>query len=557
MWKTLVSFLLLVVQACIAEEEANSNGVCDCSYFEFVDEYSCTCENVTISQSESFNPVINHEQYWSNEYVTHLIIQNSIEFNQPEILETFPNVRRLEFVAIQLENLIPLQNCSRLTDFYSWDNNINELRNGTFQACRNLSRLWVGQSEVSAIEDEAFEGLEVLDMLVVYGNKISSINRHMFTAIKQLTYLDISNNRIESIPADTFADLTKLQFLNLIDNHLKIIDGSLFKGLISLETLSLINNLITDIHRDAFKDLAALKHLNLHGNYLTQLGGFLKNLKNLKLLDLGKNQINAIDPQAFRYLTSLRDIHLDENICVDKQFLNINDLETEVMPKLDGCFDNYGKETSENTVRCNYFMDAKLGYTCQLSGISFNENSSSFLIVGDHLSGMTDFDVWSVRFVDSSLSRIPKQVTQKFQSLTQLIARNVSIHVIDEKTLENCGNVKVIDFSENGITSISDEAFEDCKILTSVNLSINRISSLSARVFHRNLKLESINMDGNLIRKVEPCNNAIRFDLKNLKSLSLKWNICINNAFRDQYLNIRFNRIGLRDMNVCFGFWYF
>jgi len=210
----------------------------------------------------------------------------------------------------------------------------------------------------------------------------------------------------------------------------------------------------------------------------------------------------------------------------------------------------------DNAEVCAYYLHDEFGYICELRNIYYDHMNTSFPITGRHLDGKSDSDVSAVIFTDSKLTKIPSEIARKFELIETLIAKQTGIDRVDEKTLENCGTLKHIDLSENKISALADEAFETCANLTSVKLSNNLLSSLPAKVFHQNLNLESIILDSNKIASIDPCNNAIRYQLKKLQLLSLNKNVCVSNSYHHQDLHSLFDELVLGEIKICYGYWF-
>lgn len=222
------------------------------------------------------------------------------------------------------------------------------------------------------------------------------------------------------------------------------------------------------------------------------------------------------------------------------------------MPELKACFDSYEAFPGKKLF-CKFINSDDGGCTCELSGVDSN---AALFIAGKHSNEFGDDDVKSVIIKKSDLTKIPEEIFQIFKNVENLSGKNSNMEKVDEKTLKICGNLKRIDLSGNKISLVGGNAFESCTNLTSINLSENKISFLPSKLFNKNLKLESIYFDRNIIQSIDPCNNVIRFQLKHLQLLSLKWNICINNSFKHSILHLLFNQIAFRDIKVCYAFFF-
>lgn len=545
-----ICLILLIINS------THGSGVCECNNDQFRGRYICLCENFTvINQVDSFEVI--HEDGFDNSLVSDLQFFNSnITFNSPILWETFPNTHSFVLWNVGVKKLLSFEKCSQLEDIILYKNDISALESGIFDSCKNLNELNVAANKIRLIDDFALKYLENLQLLDLSYNFLSSITQEMFSTLRSLRELHLTQNQLKNIEGGTFRNLTRLEKLFISGNELIEIQPTALHGLKSLTILDAGNNNLKKIHPEFFRDLSNLEELYLNDNWITALvETSFTATPNLNTIDLDRNRINSTDPQFFNGLsTSLRYLYLSSNICIDKHFILINDFQSEVLPELEWCIDNFAS-IPDNSIYCQFYNHSEFGYTCELNGVNLGDQNDSFPVTGNHLSGMNDDNVETIIFTNSTISRIPEEIPQKFSFLERLVAKNVNFQRLDEKTLTICGTLKFIDLSENKIVVISDKAFETCSNLTSIDLSYNKISSLPARIFSNNKNLESINLDHNLISKIEPCNNAIQ-QLKQLKILSLKWNICVSNSFRHQNLHLLFKQIVLKDLKVCYGFWF-
>ena len=132
---------------------------------------------------------------------------------------------------------------------------------------------------------------------------------------------------------------------------------------------------------------------------------------------------------------------------------------------------------------------------------------------------------------------------------------HVGLKAIYSNTFESCGQLRRLNARGNNITLITEDSLQYCTELTHIDLSQNYIKQLHSKVFSFNTKLTTIIINNNLITSIEPCQNVLQ-QLKDLKYLALKENMCVNNLFDDENLHSNFERLALNDLNVCFGFWY-
>ena len=205
-------------------------------------------------------------------------------------------------------------------------------------------------------------------------------------------------------------------------------------------------------------------------------------------------------------------------------------------------------------VYCRFYYDDDNVYTCELSNIQFRTVNDTFSISGTHKTGRNDKDVEKVVFITSELLKVPTIIFETFNNLSYLDINDVGLKAIHRNTFESCGQLRSLNARGNKITHITEDSLQHCTELSHIDLSENHLEKLYSRVFSFNPKLTSILINNNVITSIEPCHNVLQ-QLKNLKYLALRGNICVNNLFHDEHLHSNFGRLALKDLNVCFGFW--
>ena len=443
------------------------------------------------------------------------------------------------------------QDVTHLTLFYSEIPSVSEI----FVIFPNVTNLDLQYNSLNYLDGNSFENATALRELYLGYNNISSLRNGTFNGAKNIRYLYINNNKIKNIDSDTFAPLLHLETLSLYGNELTQIHPRTFHQLTNLLGLTLANNSLTELHVSTFQQLTKLQELHLFENKLKSLDGrLLSSNSNLELLYMDDCGIEAIERNFFDNLKKLYYVQSEGNVCIDKEFYDISNISS-VLPAFQQCFDNYDQIASENVVLCDYKVDPKLGYTCELNNVIYLNDTDIFSVSGAHITNQQDTDVVAVKFVKSTLSKIPSVIFKKFPNLVRLSVKAVGLKTLDNNTFEECGALEEFDASLNGISDITNNVFDKCNSLTTIDLSDNDLRILRNKVF-TGTKIESINLDGNKLSAIEPCDNTLG-ELPSLKYLSIKWNICIHNSYYNEHLNWEFNRLVRPDLKVCFIYWYF
>jgi Leucine-rich repeat (LRR) protein len=150
---------------------------------------------------------------------------------------------------------------------------------------------------------------------------IKKIFRNVFSNLKKLEDLTLNYNNIESIERDSFVDLISLKELWITSNKLTTLDSGVFRNLRALETLSLNDNLVATFPTGLFDGMKNLDRLFATNNSLTTLqSGIFKNNRKLEFIDLHNNFIKSIHENVFDDTPLLRDVGLEENICISMKY---------------------------------------------------------------------------------------------------------------------------------------------------------------------------------------------------------------------------------------------
>jgi Leucine-rich repeat (LRR) protein len=188
------------------------------------------------------------------------------------------------------------------------------------QACRNDQHRKVRQGLIYNIEDCTN----------------TEINLGNCKERASLTHIQALNNEVSKISDDNFKWATELVLIDLRDNKIEQILVGAFKDQDKLTELYLKQNKLTWIEVGTFESLTELRVLWLQNNQLSiiEKGLFDKN-KNLIHLYIDENKIIAIESTVFNKLAAIKFLHMNGNICVDKNFKN-----NEIGPDFE-CFTNF------------------------------------------------------------------------------------------------------------------------------------------------------------------------------------------------------------------------
>lgn len=133
-----------------------------------------------------------------------------------------------------------------------------------------------------------------------------------FSRANKLTYLDVSNNRLEQLEHAELNSLGGLLKLNLANNRLKHLPPY-FGAYRSLRTLNISSNFLEKFP-PFLCNLESLVDLDLSFNLIMSLPDNIGDLKSLERLVITNNRLSGALPDAFKNLSSLRELDVKYNI---------------------------------------------------------------------------------------------------------------------------------------------------------------------------------------------------------------------------------------------------
>lgn len=186
-------------------------------------------------------------------------------------------------------------------------------------------------------------------------------------------------------------------------------------------------------------------------------------------------------------------------------------------------------------------------YGCELGFYGYINRVSE--LNGDHKDGNDD-DV-KILTISSSFSyhmeTFSPTFCQKFKNLVAIDMTKAKIKKIDENSIHNCPNLKILSFSENEFENIKGNLFQQNKKLEHLYISFNDLKTLPENVFSSQGELRTLDLQFNCI---ETFPDRTLGRLKKLRELNLGGNCIVNlrnNWFRSlkslEILNLSFNTI--------------
>lgn len=550
--RLLLTFLL--VATC---REASAQARCEFFQDQF---FGHTCElHDAVVDEDNFNLVV--ETDGSDDSVNSISIGNNtaLRFIPSSLFTQFPNVHYLFFDNAGIENLTP----------------------GSFNGASNVVLIEARHNSFESIPAGVFDDLETLFVLDISNSGINDIHEDAFANNPTLLELDINENNLTRISAGWFRNLVNLEQLNIISNHISEIEDGAFSSLAALSTLYLRYNQITEITPEMFGESTQMVFFSVNGNLLTSVprlpedaprlhyvhatdnqiheivpgdfnGGYatvtnldfsgnqlvelngdaFESLDHLDILTVNSNHIASVDHELFEKIPSLFTFYFERNVCADARFDNVRSVNPDLLDStFDRCFYHFFEP--EISHLCTFVQDIELGYTCELSGITFQNFRDKFLLTGEHLAAeLNDTHVTGIRIVNSIFNRIPPSIFTIFPNLDSFSLTDSDFSIIEQNTFEQCGLVRRLDLSRNRIQRLSSNSFHNCYHVTELFLDDNRVN------------------------EIEPCNGFL-FNIYQAHYMSMLRNICVNQIFdtHDRLLD-DYERIVTQYFNRCYSSWY-
>lgn len=399
------------------------------------------------------------------------------------ICQQFPNLVSMVVSSSQIEVILTeaFSFCFNLEQLFINQNRIQTVWPFAFANSPRLRILDLANNEISFIHQSSFRNTSI-ELLELAFNHLTTYNQVWCDDISEtITYLDLSFNRIATLPDSTFTDLLRLETLNLVSNpDIENIPGNAFTGLTQLTTLGLSrtnirelipswftdlgnlntlylqNNHIQVLPQSIFANLTNVQDLFLYGNQIREINrnSWSSGLANLRRIYLGDNRINFFDQQFLIDAVNLEYLLLSNNLCIDEDFLNVQQSYWRLFEELRQCTDNF---YSEPWLSCNYIEDQN-GYTCQVSiqnprGLNFDA------IEGEHVADRNFDDVTDLFGLYQNTMIIPPIICESFTNLREIFLWWSNLEVIDEETLGGCVNLVELNLQFNWISEIPDFTF--------------------------------------------------------------------------------------------------
>lgn len=327
------------------------------------------------------------------------------------------------------------------------------------------------------------------------------LHHFFYSNLATLEQLLLNFNALTSIDANAFNGLTSLESLSLSSTSISELNPAWFSTLSSLRTFAATNNQIRELPDNVFSALGSLVDLFLYGNRIRDITfaafGTL-GTSNLHTVYLSDNLVNNIDIEWLVNANSLEYLLLADNLCIDQDFLNVQNIQWRIFEQLMRCTENFAMEPQ---LSCHYneLMDG--GYACSL----FIHNPNAFdefeAIDGDHLAGRNNEDVTTLTAFYQNTRIIPSILCATFPNLQVVFVMQSNLEDLREASFADCANLEVLYLHDNWINAVPDFTFRNNPNLRQLELGMNWIETLSENSFAGSA-IENLDIDANRLSEL-------------------------------------------------------
>ena len=470
------------------------------------------------------------------------------EFLQLEILDLSGNKIYL------LEGQI-LNELHNLKVLILHNNLLSTLAPNLFETNTKLEHLDLSRNKFAGLPNHAMKYLTNLRIFNISYNILSSPALTLrFQQTKVLQVLDYSNNPFQNFPEDTF--LYAHQWDHQYDRHVNFsncnihnLNPGLFKNFPKLVSLSLSHNPF--IHRRNLSALLSniqmvmtLESLDLSWLRHNRIISFFSNLEHITIskLDLSGNNIADFKEDALQYLSTLKKFYIRKNRLTtlnglgrlsNLEYLDISnnrlvEVKKPLIQKLSKLQHFVAHHNKLNTITINDLTEWK---NLEYLDISNNHLETlnmpllpklEFLNIRNNRlrSLLFPVGIMQLRIIDASNNRLSSMVPFQFSGMRQIHSVNFSnnhITMIHGQTFRGF-TPKIIDLSKNKMNKLGHYGWQNA---TEVYFSQNQIQNVHMQSFYHMFSLQVLDLHDNQIEIIEP--GTFRH-LKNLTTLLLSEN---------------------------------
>ncbi|XP_013784135.1 leucine-rich repeat-containing G-protein coupled receptor 5A-like [Limulus polyphemus] len=330
------------------------------------------------------------------------------------------------------------------------------------------------------------------------GNKLKTVPPTSLASLKCLQRLWLDNNELTELPTDALEELRNLQALNIGANQVRHVPNFAFQNLSNLAILVLKKNKIETIDEQAFHGLGLLKVLDLNGNKLKKLPVGLRNLPSLRELTFASNDIQVLPDSAFKFNPQLTLLEMGGNPLIEigqNTFSNLPNLKELILSEVRS-LEEFPDLKGTNALE-HLRLDRALLYSVPPNLCHQVPLLKSLNLKSNRLSSLPQLEECEdLRLIDFSYNRIRSLENipfQKQKNLIDLLLGDNLIETIPRDAFRGLDNLQVLSLVNNKIEDIHPEAFESVPRLRDLNLGNNRFPTLPTKGLQDLRQLKTFN----------------------------------------------------------------
>ncbi|XP_070497788.1 chaoptin-like [Chironomus tepperi] len=178
----------------------------------------------------------------------------------------------------------------------------------------NLEDIYMEENQIEVIEAETFAACGNLWRVILSFNRITRVPDQLFSNSPLMTIFEAHVNQIQQIGTNAFAG-TQIRTIGLTDNQISDFNPHIFDPIAgTLQELYINLNLLTSLPPGAFNRLNNLVELDLSSNNFRDIpADAFRYLTRLDSLILNNCSIETLNPEWFASLNALTELRIDNN----------------------------------------------------------------------------------------------------------------------------------------------------------------------------------------------------------------------------------------------------
>jgi hypothetical protein len=161
-------------------------------------------------------------------------------------------------------------------------------------------------------------------------------------------------------------------------------------------------------------------------------------------------------------------------------------------------------EKADHQITCDFKYIGSV-YFCEIIGQAIPDNENlSYVFVGNHLPGLSNYDVQGIQFFESNFPIIPSQVFSTFMNVRQFLSLASKVQRLRSIEFALAGNLRTIGFFREEITRIPSNAFFGASSVTNFDIKDSDLQTIDDEAFAGMRSLRYITLINNQITTIAP-----------------------------------------------------